>query len=286
MNIKSCTKVITAILACLPMLTFNVLASDNQLKECHTDNCKEYFKAYRLLTKRGHSEAMATLGEFYYAGYGTEKNNKKALKWFRRAGKYGVMSAKHKAGVIYLQDPELEDIEEGIDFLQYASNRGFSPSSLLLGKIYLTGSFVDKDLKAADELLSLAYESDNSVAIDYAELLYSHPKSKDLPLDNLFAMVEKDNLVLLNENGNDQIKFPKNEMETITVTTESFEGLFNKRIAVLNNQRPDTKKGTGTNIAGMTCADLWACSSEQDGERIRDVLLSDWGLIAQTFRLQ
>ena len=49
---------------------------------------------------------------------------------------------------------------------------------------------------------------------------------------------------------------------------------------------PDTSKGTGSNIAGQTCAKMWGCSSEGDGQRIQDAMLSDWGLETLQFRLE
>ena len=76
-------------------------SASTTLEPCMESQCVEYFKAYKILTKRGHSEAMATLGELYYAGYGTEKNTKQALKWFRRAAKFGVTTAQYKADILY-----------------------------------------------------------------------------------------------------------------------------------------------------------------------------------------
>ncbi|WP_394128772.1 tetratricopeptide repeat protein [Shewanella maritima] len=261
-------------------------ANTAQLEPCNTKECKEFFKAYKILTKRGHSEAMATLAELYYVGYGTEQDIEKALKWFRKAGKYGVLAAKHKAGVIYLQDTEFKDVDKGIDLLGYASRRGFSPSSYLLGKIYLTDSFVETNIKLADEHLSTAYKLNNNVAKQYAEKLYQNPATRQLELTELFTLYSNDLSASTTVDGSgSKVVFPVNEMETITVSAMSFEELFREQIARLNNSRPDTETGTGSKIAGKSCADLWACSTEQDGERIRDVLFSDWGLVAAKFRL-
>jgi len=47
----------------ISFITVNLLslkiATANQLEPCITAECQEYFKAYNILTKRGHSEAMA-----------------------------------------------------------------------------------------------------------------------------------------------------------------------------------------------------------------------------------
>ena len=266
-------------------------AKANQLPECNTSECQEYFKAYRILTKRGHSSAMAMLGELYYAGYGTDKNLSKALKWYRRAGKHGNLDAKYKAGVLYLQDTDLRDIDEGIEFLSYASRRHHARSSYLLGKLYLSGDIVKEDISMADKYFSEAYEQKDSATMKYAHILYQHPETKSLPLNNLYALVKQNVISLESAQANngqpsEQVSFPKNEMETIEVTKNTFESVFQSHIEILNHTTPDTSRGTGSNIAGQTCAKLWACSSEGDSERIRDAMFADWGLETIPFRVE
>ncbi len=283
------------IITILPLLISSCLitsfdAKANLLPECNTAECKEYFKAYRILTKRGHSSAMAMLGELYYAGYGTDKNLKKALKWYKRAGKYGNLDAKYKAGVLYLQDTNLKDFDEGIEFLSYASRRHHSRSSFLLGKLYLGSEIVEQDMAKADEYLTKAYEQNDSAALKYAHDLYMHPETESLPLPKLYALVkQKVAEVPLGKASNSQAKqvdFPVDEMETIEVSQSTFAEVFQNHIKILNHTTPDTSRGTGSNIAGQTCAKLWACSSEGDGERIRDVMFSDWGLETIPFRVE
>jgi hypothetical protein len=283
------TIIFSLILSFLAFAPFKSQA--NQLPECSTSECVEYFKAYRILTKRGHSSAMGMLGEFYYVGYGTDKDIDMALKWYRRAGKYGVMDAKYKAGVLYLQDTHLKDIDEGVEYLEYASKRGHGQSSYLLGKMYLGGGMVEQDLARADQYLARAYEEKNFAARNYGQELYLHESTKKLPLRKLYDLISKDVVTLTPEQtgSNEQtavINFPEGEMETLDVKMDTFEGMFGTHIAQLNNMIPDTSKGTGSNIAGQTCATMWGCSSEGDGERIQDVLLSDWGLETLQFRLE
>ncbi|WP_351016952.1 tetratricopeptide repeat protein [Shewanella sp. AC91-MNA-CIBAN-0169] len=281
--------ILSLILSFLAFAPFKSQA--NQLPECNTSECIEYFKAYRILTKRGHSSAMAMLAEFYYTGYGTDKDLDMALKWYRRAGKYGVLDAKYKAGVLYLQDTPLKDVDEGVEFLQFASKMGHSQSSYLLGKMYLGGGMVEQDLALADQYLAIAYEENNFAARNYGQILYLHESTKDLPLSKLYALISKDVVTLIPEKtvSNQQtaaINFPQGEMETIDVQMDTFEDMFGSHITQLNHMIPDTSKGTGSNIAGQTCAKMWGCSSEGDGQRIQDVMLSDWGLETLQFRLE
>ncbi|ASJ95547.1 tetratricopeptide repeat protein [Shewanella marisflavi] len=249
------------------------------LSECDSAECKEYFKAYTILTKRGHSDAMATLGELYYAGHGTKKNPKKALKWFRRAAKFGNTTAQYKAAVMYLQDTDYQDVDKAISLLERSLKVDFSPSALILGKIYLNDNLVKQDLAEADKWLSKAYELNNVSAKNLANKLKNSEQEKNLALPKLYALVEAD------KNAKPGSNAPVGEMETITVTAPDYHRYFDDEIARLNTTRPDTESGTGSKIAGRTCAEMWACSSEGDGERIRDVMLSDWGKETLAFRL-
>ncbi|WP_028763843.1 tetratricopeptide repeat protein [Shewanella colwelliana] len=252
------------------MLNSQVSYSIN-LEACDTLLCKEYFEAYTILTKRGHSDAMATLGELYYVGYGTEKDLDKAFKWFRRAAKFGNTTAQYKAGVMYLQQSDYQDIDKGLSLLEKSTKVSFSPSAFLLGKLYLQSHLIKQDLELADKWLSNAYQLNNVEAMKFAKALRLNPQSHNLALPTLFALVDDEAPV------SKEYASPVGEMEVIIVTAPDYTAYFDDEIARLNRTRPDTESGTGSNIAGRTCSDLWACSSEGDGERIRDFMLSGWG---------
>ncbi|MCG9695587.1 tetratricopeptide repeat protein [Shewanella sp. Isolate11] len=269
----------TRMILALTLLSITSFSYASSLPECDTSECKEYFKAYKILTKRGHSDAMATLGELYYAGYGTEKDPEQALKWFRRAAKFGNTTAQYKAGVMYLQDTDEQDIDKGITLLKRSTKVDFSPSAFVLGKVYLSNDLGKQDLAEADHWLAKAYELDNKQAQYFSKKLKSSPQGETLALPALYALIDADKSV---PSGSPA---PVGEMETITVTAPDYNRYFNDEIARLNNSRPDTETGTGSNIAGRTCAEMWGCSSEADSLRIRDVMLSDWGLETLSFRI-
>jgi len=275
-------KKITLILSLLfaSFLVFPVKAS-NHLSACDTKDCKEYFKAYKILTKRGHSEAMATLGELYYAGYGTDKNTKQALKWFRRAAKFGITSAQYKAGILYLQESDYQDIDKGLSLLKKSTKHSFSPGAFALGKVYLNGGLVTQDLAKADEWLSQAFSLNNQETVKFASKLKNSPKTSSLALPKLFSLVDSQ----VETHATNASNPPIDEMETITVSAPKYTEYFDAEIARLNNSIPDTSSGTGSNISGKTCGNMWGCSTEMDSDRIRDVLLSDWGLETLQFRL-
>ena len=120
----------------------------------------------------------------------------------------------------------------------------------------------------------------NHEAIKLSQRLKNSPKTAELSLTNLYRLLE---LATAN-NETSASRPPINEMETIQVTPPQYTEFFDSEIARLNKSIPDTSSGTGSNIAGKTCGSLWGCSTETDSARIRDVLLSDWGLETLQFR--
>lgn len=53
------------------LITPNLKA--DEIKECQTDTCVKYFKQFKKGSKRGHVQAHASLGQFCYIDYATEK---------------------------------------------------------------------------------------------------------------------------------------------------------------------------------------------------------------------
>ncbi|MXR69686.1 sel1 repeat family protein [Shewanella sp. JBTF-M18] len=267
-------RIVNKLLLAAALVAIAPLSYATQLAPCKSTECEAYFDAYTILTNRGHSSAMATLGELYYSGYGTQKDQDKAFKWFRRAAKFGHTTAQYKAGIMYLQASAHQDIDKGITLLKRSAKAAFSPSALALGKIYLQDKLVPSDLAESDKWLSQAYKLNNLEAMKLAKSLRISPDTHSLPLPQLFALVDAEKPVAKDS------KSTMEEMEVILVEAPDYAAYFDEEIALLNQSRPDTAKGTGSSIAGRTCLDIWACSSEGDSERIRDLQLSDWGNIA------
>lgn len=249
----------------------------NSLEPCATKQCKEYFDAYKIYTRRGHSEAMATLAELYFAGYGTAQNTKLALKWFRRAAKFGSASSQYKAAVIYLREPEYLDVDKGINYLEKSAKKGFPAASYMLGKIYYGSSIAEADHELADKYLSQAFTEEYPRTQGFIQQLIEIDGLSKLP--QLTQMYQNS----LIKTDTSTTKFPTGEMETIEVTAPDITAYFNTQLARLNNSIPDTSSGTGSKIAGRTCADMWGCSGEYDEQKQRDFSFSDWGKIAAIF---
>ena len=65
----------------IALYSFSNLAIE--IPACDTSECKSHFKEYKKYSKAGYADAMATLGDFYLKGHGTDKNLKKALNHYQ-----------------------------------------------------------------------------------------------------------------------------------------------------------------------------------------------------------
>ena len=92
---------IGVILACTVLfLSVNLQAED--IVECQKEECVNYFNKFKKGAKRGYIQANATLGQFYYVGYGTEKDEDNALKYLNKAAVKGERSSQYLVGAISL----------------------------------------------------------------------------------------------------------------------------------------------------------------------------------------
>ena len=66
-----------------------------------------------LAAKRGEAEAQYNLGSKYALGKGLRKNNRRAVKWYRRAAEQGYAEAQYNLGVMYAKGTGVAQDAEG-----------------------------------------------------------------------------------------------------------------------------------------------------------------------------
>ena len=86
-----------------------------EIPSCDTSECSDYFMQYKKYARVGYADAMATLGDLYYNGHGTDKNVKKALKRYKMSAKYGSVYGQYKTAMIYLTHETHKDIAQGLN---------------------------------------------------------------------------------------------------------------------------------------------------------------------------
>ena len=263
---KSCIK------AGVKMMLFSGLASLFSLNvyattlssDCQLDSCKESFAQFELAAKRGHAQAMATLGQFYYHAYGTEKDVGAALKYLRKASRLGGdTGAQFKAGLIYLKEPGYKDIDEGIKYLNKAAKKKYKSANFVLGMVYMSPEFGKQDDKLADSYLAKAYQQKHPEMVRVAKALMSEGKPNIQDFPELAAAIEDEPLV---KSASGELNWPQDEMEVITVTSPPLETVLREQLVTY--RRP--VKTTGTRFSGKRCAERVSCFASDGVEGAAD----------------
>ncbi|WP_394130758.1 tetratricopeptide repeat protein [Shewanella maritima] len=259
--------VILATLLASPFISFSSHSSiqtqeKSLIEECHTQECNSYFVRFKTFSKSGYVDAMYMLGELYYQGYGTKKNEERALKWFRKASKFDLPHAQFKAGVIYIRPGENQDIERGIKYLKKAHKNNFNPATHLLGLLYLEGEYVSKDMDVATQYFKQTYANNYPDSVKFIAL----NKMTD-GFETIYQSAPK---------AVESVVKPTGEMETISVTAPQLTEVFDLQLSLFQTSFPDGAAGTGTRISGRGCDEMISCGFEQDKERMREFFMVGW----------
>lgn len=239
------------------IVTFLFLVNSNvfaaKLEPCSTESCTSYFNQYKLSATRGHAQAIAMLGEFYYHGYGVEKNVEKAIYHYRNAAKKGITSAQYKAGLVYLVNEQQKNINKALRYLHMAAKAKYKDANYLLARVYLTDEFGVQNLEKADKFLSKAftqYHSDIPMTLTYLAQKYQDNFPQLFPLLN--TVYRRNPLEI--RDGN--LVWPNSQnIEVITVSGNQLESLFNLQ---LNSYRAP-KKSLGSRLNGYSCDNTVGC---------------------------
>jgi len=263
----------------LTLLLVSTLSNNSfaiEVVPCSDAECVNYFKEYKRYARAGHADAMATLGELYYKGYGVDKNLNLALKQFRRAAKYNSIIGQSKAGLLYLSEPAIQDKEEGIKYLKMAARNNHGDSAALLGMIHFSADYGYYDLAQADKWFSKAVSTSSKQA---RKIIETVSQSKDFTAENFPILSQMITPLLAvnnskspslraplttssadNQNNNHKISWPNDGMEVITVSAPSLEDMFDGELNGLKNKYPDKyKTATGSRLLGRGCEQTLTC---------------------------
>ena len=130
-------------------------------------------EAIRLLTdsaERGFAAAQYQMGKLLYRGELTQRNIVRAIDYLERAAAQKNPYAAYLAGKIRLTDAQRKDVRRAIRNFIIAAENGNDFAEYQLGKLYLYGKEVERDLGKAIEYLSSAAEHGNQYA---GQLLHS-----------------------------------------------------------------------------------------------------------------
>ena len=230
-------------------ITPNVKA--DEIKECQTDACVKYFKQFKMGSKRGYAQAHSSLGQFYYIGYGTEKNEDKALKYLNKAAKKGEQSAQYLVGVISLISKKNKDIDRAIKYLEKVAKKDYKDANFLLGTLYINDKLTPKNLTKADLYLAKAYQQKDERIPELLESIDESLTKNSDSFPKLMTAMKKKPLV----KSADGFAFKKSNIEILTITSPPLTTIFDEQIISFKKR----KKRTGSKLQGKTCDESIDC---------------------------
>ncbi|NQZ82737.1 MAG: sel1 repeat family protein [Colwellia sp.] len=231
----------------ISLLSISVNAA--KLAPCMTNECIEYFNKFKVSAKRGHPVAMNTLGQFYEYGYGTEKNELLALKYYEKSSRLDHPVAQYKAGLLYLSSEKHKDITKGVNYLEKSATNKVKKAFFLLGIIYLNKDFGAYDLAKADEYLAKAYDNkheDMPTIIDYLN------EKNRIQTDTFPSLLSALKTTPLAVNKNSVSVWPDDGTEVITVVAPPIEDIFHGQLMSFRQRI----KSTGSRFAGRSCKQM------------------------------
>lgn len=102
------------------------------------------------LANQGDVTAQSRLGKMFKNGFGVEKNDVIAVRWFRKAANQGDVISKYNLGLMYYHGYGVEqNYENALQFYLEAAEKGHANAQLNLGIMYYNGIGVIKDYKQA-----------------------------------------------------------------------------------------------------------------------------------------
>ena len=106
----------------------------------------------------------------YDEGKGVLKDDKEAVKWYRKAADQGQARAQTSLGVMYsFGEGVPQDYKEAVKWYRKAANQGFARAQNNLGVMYAYGEGVLKNMTQAKYWIQKAYEGDDKKASALAE---------------------------------------------------------------------------------------------------------------------
>ncbi|MFT5295754.1 MAG: tetratricopeptide (TPR) repeat protein [Colwellia sp.] len=257
-----------ALFICLIMTIMPNKTLSAEMEMCDSSKCNEYFKKYKNYARIGYVDAMSAVGEFYYHGYGTDKNLDKALSKLKKAAKYGSYGAPVKVALIRLTDPRLKDVDEAMKYLRKAARYNHPDAVFLLGMIYYSDKIGDYDIESADKFLAKSYDSNHRLILKFIE----HIDGKgDLTIKKFPILKSKIDSKLNSENmkvasfakvsKSNSISHPQSkDIEIITIHAPNLSEIFTRQFEIFDSTSPEKNSGSSFSITRRSCEESVGCT--------------------------
>ena len=99
-------------------------------------NDAEAVKWYRKSAEQGNAEGQYLLGYCYAAGLGVEQNNAEAVKWYRKSAEQGNVAAQLRLGICYYSGVGVDqNYTEAAKWYRKSAEQGNAEAQLRLGSV-------------------------------------------------------------------------------------------------------------------------------------------------------
>lgn len=133
------------------------------------------YKTYIKAAKKGDADAQFRIGSCYSKGDGIEKNEKKAVNWWRKAAEQGHAISQGLLGHAYDKGEGVQkDPSQAVFWYRKAAEQGLPLAQTVLAMCYNTGKGVEKDEVQAVSWFRKAAEQGFSEAQYWMGLCYSN----------------------------------------------------------------------------------------------------------------
>ena len=130
-------------------------------------------KWYRKAADQGHADAQCNLGFMYERGLGVEKSYSDAVKWYRKAVDQGHARAQCNLGLMYERGFGVDkSFSDAVKWYRKAADQGHAIAQCNLGFMYENGFGVDKNYSDAVKWYQKAAEQEYARALCNLGIMY------------------------------------------------------------------------------------------------------------------
>lgn len=122
------------------------------------------FRGFLMLERKSHDDKLQyRLGQMFYTGTGTKKEETKAVEFWQKAARLGNANAQYALASHWLKTGT-EDLQQALEWIQKAAEGENIAAMYSLGKLYLEGEVVPPDIKRAIKLFEKAAQKGHDYA--------------------------------------------------------------------------------------------------------------------------
>ncbi len=164
-----------------------ILALGDQFfnKEAYNDA----YKCYERAAKLGFSEAFMRIGYLHYYGYGVNKDQNLAIRFYQKAIEKGAYRACYLLGLAYLND--LENDKEAFKYFSIGAEKGERSCIACLGYMQMYGKGTEVDYAAAFQNLSIGLEAEQSFTCTCLGYLYENGLGTEKNLESALTLYKR-----------------------------------------------------------------------------------------------